>query len=216
MKKLATYIFAVFLVISFFSFSYADENDQGLDAAELAAIVEAVQLAMDTGMVIEYDYCAPEGMSKTFSRAGTSIIVTWESGTETWTYTDGSRVEYLFEDGFEIGRREYNTSGVMTQDLTYFPPIQGIDLSGPKKINKSWGGGYIAKKPNGSLYGVETKMFTIIGVEDITVPAGTFINCSVVYNITGTYDSVAWYAEGIGMIKQLGVYGEMLLDNYTP
>ena len=127
-------------------------------------------------------------------------------------------MEYLTADSpegtLETGRRIYNTDGSLYQDLTYFPAILGVDLAGPKEVGKIWGGGYMAKKPDGSRYSEETKMFSIIGIEDVTVPAGTFTDCVKVYHTTGTYDSVAWYAEGIGMVQRIGVDGVMKLQSY--
>jgi len=55
-----------------------------------------------------------------------------------------------------------------------------------------------------------------LGVETVIVPAGIFVDCAKVYHTTGTYDSVAWYAEGVGMVKRIGVNGLMELQKYTP
>ena len=107
------------------------------------------------------------------------------------------------------GRREYNTSGVMTQDLTYFPAVLGVDISDPIAQNKMWGNAYVAKKPDGRTYGTEINMYSVIGIEDITVPAGTFINTIKVFTTTGAYKNVAWYAEEFGMIRRIGVDGLM-------
>jgi hypothetical protein len=99
----------------------------------------------------------------------------------------------------------------MTQDLTYFPAVLGVDITGAKTIGKVWGNAYIAKKPNGDTYGAQMNMYTIIGVETVVVPAGTFLNCIKVYTTTQNYKNVAWYAEGVGLVKRIGVNGLMEL-----
>ena len=198
MKKLI----AIICIILSFSIAQADRSFAG------------------QGMVTMFDYGTPEGMSKTFAHAGLMTTITCEIGIETWMYSDGHKVEYLTAPGpdgtLDIGRREYDTLGIMTQDLTYFPAVQGIDLLGPKKIGKIWGNAYIAKKPDGNIYGPEVNMYSIIGIETVTVPAGTFANCAIVFHTTGNYKDVAWYAAGFGMVKRIGVNGLMELQNYTP
>lgn len=194
---------------------YTFQNGQTADANQMNKMFEAIQTIINSNLVVMYDYGAPNNTSRVFEHTNsptTFTSITYEIGKETWTYSDGHKIEYLTADSaggtMEIGRREYNTSGVMTQNLTYNPPILGIDLSGPKEIGKTWGGGYIAKKPDGSTYGAETKMFTILAVEDVIVPAGTFENCIKVF-VNNNYDSVVWFAEGYGMIKRIGVTGLM-------
>ena len=225
MKELITTI-CIFLSFSF-SIAWADEPliieditpGTIASSAKMNARFEAIKNISNQGLVTMFDYGTPEGMSKTFAHAGSMTTIICEIGIETWMYADGHKIECLTADGpdgtLDVGRREYDTSGVMTQDLTYFPAVQGIDLLGPKKIGKIWGNAYVAKKPDGSLYGAEIRMFSIIGIEDITVPAGIFAGCAKVYHTTGTYDSVAWYAAGVGMIKRIGVDGLMELQSYA-
>ena len=227
MKKLITII----CIILSFSIAWADEplvvedivSGTIASSEKMNARFEAIENIINLNLVTMYDYGTPAGMSKTFVYTNSPTTLTTITNTEnmeTWTYADGSKVEYLTKDGvdgtMETGRREYNTSGVMTQDLTYFPAVLGVDISGPKTIGKIWGNAYIAKKPDGAIYGAETRMFSVMGIEDVIVPAGEFLNCAKVYHTTGTYDSVAWYAEGVGMVKQIGVNGLMELQEYAP
>lgn len=221
MKRLILAICIIFMSLSFvwavdeaLVVPYTFENGTVADAEQMNEVIRAIQAIMNANLVVMYDYGTPENTTKTFAHTGspttlTSIIT--EPGMETWTYSDGSSVEYLTADSpegaMETGRRIYNTDGSLYQDLTYDPPILGVDLAGPKEVGKIWGGGYLAKKPDGSIYGTETKMFSILAIEDVTVSAGMFAGCVKVHCTTGNYKWVAWYAEGVGMVKRIGVIG---------
>ncbi len=93
-------------------------------------------------------------------------------------------------------------------------PLLGVDLAGPKEIGKIWGGGHVVRKADGNIYGTETRMYSILAIETIIVPAGTFEGCVKIYQLTGTYDPVSWYAEGIGLVKLIGVNGLFELQSY--
>lgn len=197
---------------------YTFENGTIADADEVNAVFNVIAKSINQNLIIMYGYGTPVNTTKIFEHTNSPTTLTaivTEEGMETWSYSDGSKVEFLTADSvdgtLETGRREYSILGELVQDLTYFPPILGVDISGVKEVGKIWGGGYIAKKPDGSQYGAETKMFSILAIEDVTVPAGTFLNCTKVYHTTGNYDSVAWYAEGVGMVKRIGVSGLMEL-----
>ncbi len=211
------------IIIMSFSFAWAAdealvvphtfENGTIADAEQMNEVIRAIQAIMNSNLVVMGNYKAPEGITKIFEHTGspttlTSIIT--EPGMETWLYSDGSSVEYLTADSpegtMETGRRMYNTDGLLYQDLTYYPPLLGVDLAGPKEVGKIWGGGYTAKKPDDSVFSYETKMFSILAIEDVTVPAGSFANCVKVHCTTG-YNWMAWYAEGVGMVKRIGHIG---------
>lgn len=226
LKELA--ILALFIgAVSFCTKAYAADEayvpphtfvkGETAKAADMNEMFAAIQAIVNSNLVIMYDYGPPQNTIRTFQHTNsptTLTVITYGINMETWQYSDGHKIEYLTAEGpegtLETGRREFNTSGVMTQDLTYFPAIQGVDLLGPKEVGKTWGGGYIAKKPDLSIYGAETKMFTILAIEDVTVPAGTFVNAIKVY-VQNNYTAVVWYAEGVGMVKQIGVFGLMEL-----
>ena len=222
MKKLTLAICIIFIM----SFSVCAATDEALvvphtfengtvaDAEQMNEVIRAIQDIMNRNLVVMYDYGTPLNTAKIFEHTGSATTLTsiiTELGMETWAYSDGSSVEYLTADSpegtMETGRRIYNTDGSLYQDLTYDPPILGVDLAGPKEVGKVWGGGYIAKKPDDSIYGAETKMFSILAIEDVTVPAGTFIGCVKIHCTTGNYKWIAWYAEGVGMVKRIGVIG---------
>lgn len=228
MKKLITIIAIISIVLSF-SIAHADEAlilekvEAGTIAssAKMNARFEAIEKIINLNLVTMYSYGTPAGMVKRFAHTNSPTTITniiYGTNIETWQFADGSKVEYLTrpsdEGTMETGRREYNTTGTMAQNLTYEPAILGVDVTGAKTVGKVWGNAYVAKKPDGSMYGAETKMFSIIGIETVVVPAGTFLNCTKVYHTTGTYDSVAWYAEGVGMVKRIGVNGLMELQSY--
>lgn len=231
MKNLFKIIIAVPLIIIFALAGILSASDEALvipykntirhgvtaSAEQMVKRFEAIEAVINQNLIVMYDYGAPANTARVFNLTNsptTLLAITYEVGKETWEYSDGHKVEYLTADSdegtMEVGRREYNTSGVMTQNLTYDPMILGIDLLVPKQDGKTWGGGYMAKKPDGSMYGFESKFFTIIDVEDVAVPAGTFTGCIKV-RIEGNYDSVAWFCEGFGMVKRLGVEGLMEL-----
>lgn len=230
MKKLLPCIMAIFIL---FSVSYADEAlivphtfelRTPARAEEVNENFEAIEDIINQNLIVMYDYGPPADSRKIFtltSGSVTTINVNTDSATgiETWEYLDGSRVEHLKMDHvdgtLEIGRREYNTSGILVRDLTYFPAVIGVDLAEPKEIGRVWGNAYVLKKPDGSMYGTEVNMYSIIGIEDITVPAGTFVNCAKIFHAIGAYRSATWYAEGVGMVKRIGVDGLMELQGFT-
>jgi len=190
-------------------------------ADQMNEMFEAIQYIMNKNLVVMYDYGTPTNTTKTFEHTGsptTLVSIITEPGMETWTYLDGSSVEYLTADSpegtMEIGRNEYDTSGILIKDLTYDPPLLGVDLAGPKEVGKIWGGGYIATKSVGGIDSeTNTKMFSILAIEDVTVPAGTFTGCIKVHCTTSNYKWVAWYAEGVGMVKRIGWLGPMTSEH---
>jgi len=193
---------------------YSFENGTIADANEVNAVFNALAKSINQNLIVMYDYGAPENTTRIFAHSASPTTLTSVAttpGMETWEYSDGSKIEHLKKDHvdgtLETGRRIYNTSGVLVQDLTYFPAVIGVDLAGLKEAGKIWGNAYVAKKPDSSMYGTEINMYSIIGIEDVTVPAGTFTNCTKVFQTTGNYKNVAWYAEGVGMVKRIGVEG---------
>jgi hypothetical protein len=225
MKKLIIIITILLLTVSF---AHADEalivpftfeNGQVADAEQMNQMFQAIQEHLNKPLVVPFDYGTPDGSSKVFQQTAsptTLTAVTVVGNVETWTYSDNSRVEHITAEGVDgtmlKGRREYNTTGVMTQDLTYYPSVLGVDITGVKAIGTVWGNAYIAKKPDGSQYGAETNLYTVIGIEDVTVPAGLFRDCIKIHITTQNYKSVGWYATGVGLVKRIGVQGLMELQ----
>ncbi len=199
-------------------------NDLSAVWSEINALWDEINMLKGGEDSVEMqEYAAPVGMDKTFEQTGSPTTLTsvvTGDGTETWTYSDGSEKVYLTADSPEgtmlIGREEYNTSGVMTQDLTYVPAVLGMNTVEPKTKGTQWGNAYVAIKPDGSQYGAETNLYSFIGIESVTVPAGTFADCIVVHVTTQNYKYMAWLAPGVGMVKRIGVEGLFELQNYTP
>lgn len=204
---------------------YTFENGAIADANEVNANFDAIAQYINEKLIIVYDYGTSVDTIKTFSQTASpttiTAIVTGE-GIETWEFEDGRKIEHLkaasVDGTLEIGRREYIWDEVLgdhvlTQDLTYDPPIIGVDIAGAKEVGQIWGGAYCEKKPDETIYGFETLMFSILAIEDITVPAGTFLNCIQIYKNTRAYKSVIWYAPGVGMVKYVGVLGLMELES---
>ncbi len=164
------------------------------------------------------EYGAPDG-SKTYETTAspstlTDVVI--EEGVETWLFSDGSSVEYLSKDSPEgtmlTGRRVYNTDGSLKYDLTYSPAVLGINRTAPIAINTMWGNAYTATKADGSKWGDELNMYAVIGIEDVTVPAGTFTDCAKVFVITQSYKHVIYLAPGVGMVKRVSGSGEGVME----
>ena len=220
MKKLFSVILFIFLLMSFAQAAdilvvpYKVAEGDVISAEDTNARFEAIEEYMNRNLVVMFNYGTPNNITKIFRHTNsptTSTNVLYTTGMKTWNYADGSKVEHLTADSVAgtmmTGRRMYNAIGVLTQDLTYFPAVLGVDITGAKSVGKVWGNAYIAKKPDGRVYGAEINMYTIIGIETVTIPAGTFEKCIKVFTTTQNYKNVSWYAEGYGLIKRIGVNG---------
>lgn len=193
-------------------------NEIDLLKADIADL-QAAQRQIDM-----WEFGAPAG-SKTFEHTASPMtltdVITGED-IETWNYDDGSKVEYLTADSpggtMMKGRKVYNTDGSLKYDLTYIPAVLGIDRTEAIGLNSTWGNAYTVKRADGSRWGDELNMYTCIGIEDVTVPAGLFKDCAVIFEITQSYKNVIWLAPGVGMVKRISGSGEglMELQGYTP
>ena len=200
-------------------------NANGLSAvwADINAIWDEINLLKAGEESVDMqDYATPIGMDKTFEQTGSPTTltgVTYEEGVETWFFEDGSSVEHFTAPSAEgtmmTGRRQIRADETIEQDLTYYPAVLGVGAAGPLTVGTVWSAEYVAKKPDMSQYGTENFMYSVTAVEDVTVPAGTFEDCTKVFQ-TGTYNSTSWYAAGVGMVKRIGVQGLMELQSYTP
>lgn len=232
MKKLITII--TILMILAPSLCLAEEplilpNDfqyqEVLTHQRLNSYFQAVQEHTNKRLVVMSDYGTPEGIDKTFEQSSSPTTLTSVTDADMgggnyeqeWAYSDGSKKILKFSDGeggkYATGRREINALGVTTQDLTYFPAVLSVDVTAPLALHDSWGDAYTAKKPDGSEYGIEMVTYTVMAInQKVTVPAGTFDNCAKI-RIESTYDSYAWYAPGVGLIKRFGVDGLLELQS---
>jgi len=230
MKNLFKIVITVPLIVIFAFIGICISADEALvvenitpgtiaSSAKMNARFEAIETVINQNLVTMYDYGSPVNTTRVFvhSNSPTALtVITYEENREIWVHSDTAnnwRKIYLTASSpngtMEVGRKVYDASNTMTHDLTYDPPFLGIDLSNPKEIGKVWGGVYVAKKSDGSIYGVEGKTFTILAIETVTVPAGTFENCIKVY-VDNSYKEVVWFAEGFGMIKMISVVNGLM------
>jgi len=72
-------------------------------------------------------------------------------------------------------------------------------------VGYMWGDAFIEKLER-ETYGnfARVVQFAILGVEDVTVPAGTFTDCVKIGRFRGNQaQRIAWYAKGIGLVKMV-------------
>jgi len=154
------------------------------------------------------DYRAPVGMIKTVTIRSymnqepwfydrTYTISTFEAFTR-WTLEDGS-----FEDYYADREEFYDTEGILYWTCIHDPSEVESLPEGPKRVGESWGGVY-RTTCNGTSRRMRLVMFTLLDIEDVTVPAGTFANCLKIFRNRGSEStaSILWYAPGMGWIKR--------------
>lgn len=187
--------------------------DGDVDAQDLTILAKDLG-SVDCGPcapnMIPEDYRPPVGLVRTFNstRYPTSLepyILTVSVGeTETtWAYEDGSSEIYA------LGKEEfYDTNGELIRACLHDPSEFTSLSDGPKHINESWGG-YYATSCNDGTGRVNLRMFTLLDIEDVTVPAGTFQNCLKIFRNRGSsYSStIIWFAPGMGWIKRVYEFG---------
>lgn len=106
----------------------------------------------------------------------------------------------------ETGFRFFNQLGVNSSTATYNPALLVFPF-GLYSVGDMWGGAYIERFQIVSLPENRQRMsrmnqYAILGIETVTVPAGTFVDCIKIarYRGNGT-DRIGWYAKGIGAVK---------------
>ena len=100
---------------------------------------------------------------------------------------------------------DYASDGVLISSTTWTPPCP---LSFPSKIDAGTNEHYLLTVDSGTAKSA-TMDITVIGYENVTVPAGTFNNAvkiSYTYVLTGSVFApvatwTSWFAEGVGLIK---------------
>lgn len=233
MKKHMINLAAIVFVISLTFFACGGSGSDGNGGAVIGDAIAAGDLYLLWNAIDEntsdiadlqatqvemWEYGAPDG-SKTYETTASPTtltdVVTGE-GIETWLFSDGSSVEYLSEDSPEgtmmTGRNVYNADGSLKYELTYSPAVLGINRTAPIAINTMWGNAYTVTKADGSKWGDELNMYAVIGIEDVTVPAGTFVDCAKVFVITQSYKHVIYLAPGVGMVKRVSGSGEGVME----
>lgn len=106
----------------------------------------------------------------------------------------------------ETGYRFINQSGVNTS-TTYYNPALLVFPFGLHSVGDMWGGAYIERFEIVSLPENVQRMsrlyqYAIVGIETVTVPAGTFTDCIKIARYRGNAtDRIGWYAKGVGAVK---------------
>jgi hypothetical protein len=120
----------------------------------------------------------------------------------------------------ETGYRFYNPSGVNTSTTHYEPGLLVFPF-GQYAVGDIWGGAYleeffIVSNPDSKQYMSRLFQYAIVGIETVTVPAGTFTDCIKIarYRGNGT-DRIAWYAKGVGQVKVIFTHKDQT-DINTP
>ncbi|MGE5699600.1 MAG: hypothetical protein ACM31N_05995 [Deltaproteobacteria bacterium] len=69
-------------------------------------------------------------------------------------------------------------------------------------VGYMWGDAFVEKGNREAIYYPRVYQFAILGLEDVTVPAGTFTDCVKIARFRGNQaDRISWHAKGIGMVK---------------
>jgi hypothetical protein len=162
------------------------------------------------------DYLGPVGTVRVFNVSQYSYGVTAftltlrkNEDSTSWEYQDGHLIKYyLYRD------EEYDTNGVLSKTCIYDQPGDSVGNFGLQRFGESWGNHWLATCDDGTYYSY-IQMYTLLGLEDVTVPAGTFHDCLKVFRNRGNWGAVFWFAPGLGWIKraQNGIVYE--LTSYT-
>lgn len=71
-------------------------------------------------------------------------------------------------------------------------------------VGYTWGDAFIEKVQMQPIFFPRVYQYALLGVEDVTVPAGTFTECIKIARFRGNQaDRIAWYAKGIGTVKMI-------------
>lgn len=129
------------------------------------------------------------------------------------TYGDGQNFLHLLyryaitdKGSVEAGYASLNPSGAIVFDAVYEDPLVTFPF-GQTSIGALWGGAFIEKRQGilNPLYQASfarTYTYAVLGIEDVTVPAGRFERCLKIARLRGNQaDRIGWFAKGIGPVK---------------
>jgi len=175
-------------------------------AAEKVVVIPLFDSSSSEPAIDMTSYRQPVGMDKTFTVTyygdpvtQSQLVVTRESQeTTVWSHPDGS-----YETYNELSELFYDPSGQLVGSCTYDQSPPGSLPDESKQVGESWGGAYILTCDSGPPK-IKPMLFTLVGVETVTVPAGTFNNCLKIFRNRGNSGSttIMWYAPGMGWIKR--------------
>ncbi len=128
------------------------------------------------------------------------IMVRASENASTWIMESGYYNVY-YDDRDET----YDPLDVLVRTCTHNPPGPKTLSDGLKRIGDTWGGGYTTTCDDSELSYINLRKYTLLGIEDVTVPGGTFQNCLKIYRDRGNNSppSIHWYAPGMGWIKRI-------------
>ncbi|BAU47425.1 hypothetical protein SVA_0846 [Sulfurifustis variabilis] len=112
----------------------------------------------------------------------------------------GTDTAYLWE---RLDRFDPNSGGIAFSRVIV-NPVAAYTAS----MSNSWGGGSPVADGNGMTVGQLLDTGSVLGVESVTVPQGTYSDClkiqhSRMSNMFGQYSAVSWVCPGMGEVKRV-------------
>lgn len=131
-------------------------------------------------------------------------------------FLDVQHYESRTDGLYWMGRDSYDT---FSQTLVSTNAIDDglLERTSAMQVGKTFGGASGTTFTNGTT---ETSgivgVMTLLGVEDVTVPAGSFAQCLKIsqqvtsgHPLLGTYQAVSWYCSGVGFTKRIDGNGNV-------
>lgn len=149
----------------------------------------------------------------------TKTIIPQDDGTRLMTtlivYKDESQniinqslmTAILNDDGMFVKSIIRDYGGDRERTDTFSPPL--VYGTSSMEIGKNWGTTSSALRDPSEEKGYAYILGTLLGIEDVTVPAGTFLNCTkILRNHSGLgmgVDSVVilWHCKDVGLVKRI-------------
>lgn len=157
--------------------------------------------------------CTADNRTYTKNVVGdTTTIVETVVGTSAGGATPCSHVTNTLErnpTGLRVAKVDTRTpdGATLTDSVTFIP----AQLYLPAQLSKgsTWSGETVLTRSSGAT--VFLAQHTLIGLENVTVPKGTFNNCLKTYrsSVAGTGSSTArveWRCPGMGLVKQIDTF----------
>jgi hypothetical protein len=126
--------------------------------------------------------------------------------------------EGIVETGYRFIPLSGPNSGKNTSTTNYDPGLLTFP-SGWYGVGDMWGGAYneeffIVRDPTKKQYMSRLYQYAIVGIETVTVPAGTFTDCIKIARFRGNQsDRIGWYAKGIGPEKFIFTHPDQTVNN---
>ncbi len=167
-----------------------------------------------------------------FKYEGTTLVIVWDEIYENNTTIfqavppAPTRLELLYdiktegivETGYRFIPLSGPNSGKNTSTTKYDPGLLTFPY-GWYRVGDMWGGAYneeffIVDYPDNKQYMSRLYQYAIVGVETVTVPAGTFTDCIKIARFRGNQsDRIGWYAKGIGPVKFIFTHPDQTVGN---